>query len=805
MAEKATQGDPYVYNAQVWLNDTYRKYTSNGRYEEVLENGKTTWDTIYGLIRALQIELGIEETADNFGEGTEQAFRRKFPNGIHQQNDEDESENNVYGIIQCALLCKGYDFGVNHPTCHFYDGTGSAIKELKQDAGIADTSSTVTLNIMSSLLSMDYFYALDATQEMKNIQKIQRYLNRNYEEYTGLRPCDGVYGRRTNAALIYAIQAEGGLPVDMANGNFGPTTKACCPTIPYSGEETDFYYDTFSNEQIARFCKIINMGLYVNGIGNGEFNDTINESLIRQFQKKYAIPETGICDITTWLSLFVSCGDINRQALACDCATILDAEKARTLYDNGYRYVGRYLSGTAWGGVSKALSTEEIQIASDNGLSIFPIYQGSATEISDFSRENAIEDVRIAVESANSLHLPRGTNIYFAVDCDPLEYEIYDYIIPYFEVINEIMRNTYNSKYLVSIYGTRNVCNKVSSRNLARYSFVSDMSTGFSGNLGFAIPNNWAFDQFDTVTVGSGNGQIEIDKDGFSGRDLGIMGETTDVMKVYYSIVDMYNLALEYTNNNKEKSNLLVLQYIRKGKYGNKTILDGTTNEGGILDNFEWEIIAGEIDSNYCNLVDEKLNGLSFKFKDSFVNCEHDLQHLAATLNALLYDIGNDGGDELMDCYAGWAGDTVSFARDIKACIENYPNIDYVDWAKNVICTTSESVEKFGLQDYIDDLDAYNLSCIIINDKSTLPEAFYTYYISLSPETGKYKYQTRAINFIENMSYEHFNLLCELINSNEVPVKDLNALLSKNAKPEYIDAAIQAFKHFISREYIGGR
>lgn len=48
------------------------------------------------------------------------------------------------------------------------------------------------------------------------------------------------------------------------------------------------------------------------------------------------------------------------------------------------------------------------------------------------------------------------------------------------------------------------------------------MSTGFSGNLGFPIPDNWAFDQFYTVTVGSGSGQIEIDKDAYSGRDIGV-------------------------------------------------------------------------------------------------------------------------------------------------------------------------------------------------------------------------------------------------------------------------------------------
>ena len=63
---------------------------------------------------------------------------------------------------------------------------------------------------------------------------MQQEFNRKYESYIGLIPCDGVYGRSTNSALIYAYQAEEGLPVGVANGNFGPTTRKCAPNIPYT-------------------------------------------------------------------------------------------------------------------------------------------------------------------------------------------------------------------------------------------------------------------------------------------------------------------------------------------------------------------------------------------------------------------------------------------------------------------------------------------------------------------------------------------------------------------------------------------
>ena len=42
--------------------------------------------------------------------------------------------------------------------------------------------------------------------------------------------------------------------------------------------------------------------------------------------------------------------------------------------------------------------------------------------------------------------------------------------------------------YHAGIYGARNVCSKVCNSGLAESSYVSDMSTGFSGNLGYKIP-----------------------------------------------------------------------------------------------------------------------------------------------------------------------------------------------------------------------------------------------------------------------------------------------------------------------------
>ena len=523
-----TPGDPYVYNVQVWLNSTYG---NDSRYNIISENGLTGWSTIYALTRALQIELGIEQTADNFGPTTVAKFNQQFPNGVLQQADDDESESNIYAIIQGALLCKGYATGVNTPTLHFYNGTGNAIKALKEDAGCNDTTSTVTLNIMKALLSMDSFVSIEYLGGKESIRKLQQYLNRNYEDYTGLRACDGIYGRSTNTALIYAIQAEEKLPLSIANGNFGPTTTNCIPTIPYNDIAVDYNGNKYNSDSISKFINLLKISLFCINAGyeptlDGEF-DSVTQKGLKLFQKQYGLIETGICSSSDWLSLLVSSGDPARSAIACDCATIINENNISVLKDNGYKYVGRYLSGTIVGGASKALSTEELQLLFNNDIRVFPIHQGAANYVEYFTQQNAVSDAQLAAQYAKSLELQFGTIIYFAVDCDVMDYQVTDYIIPYFKKLYEAFMSECGGYYRVGIYGTRNTCTRVCEAGYACSSFVSDMSTGFSGNLGFPIPDNWAFDQFATVTIynNTKTQSIEIDKDGYSGRNPGIIQE----------------------------------------------------------------------------------------------------------------------------------------------------------------------------------------------------------------------------------------------------------------------------------------
>ena len=82
--------DQMVLKTQQWLNATFGNKTGFGSVEET---GNTGWDTINALIRALQIELGITATANNFGTGTQTRFTNRWPDGIKQTNDESNVES----------------------------------------------------------------------------------------------------------------------------------------------------------------------------------------------------------------------------------------------------------------------------------------------------------------------------------------------------------------------------------------------------------------------------------------------------------------------------------------------------------------------------------------------------------------------------------------------------------------------------------------------------------------------------------------------------------------------------------------
>lgn len=502
--------DAMVEKAQKWLNQTYGGRAGYGN--NIVEDGLTGWGTINAFIRALQLELGITATANNFGPGTEAAFKSRFPNGVHQQSSDDETESNIYSIIQGACWCKGYACTYGEITKHFYSDTGSAISQLKSDAGCSDSSSTVTLNVMKALLSMDQFKVVSGGSS--NIRTIQQELNREYEAYIGLIPCDGIYGRKMNDSFVKALQALEGFSPSQANGTFGPATKANLPIIPSNG--------SINENTEKKATKLVRYLLCCNNhtvLTNSDTWDILMTSAIKLFQEDMCLNQTGKCDTDTWMALMLSKGNPDRAYNAADTAyTIYECnvtgeqvikDRRLILKNNNINVIGRYISGEQ----GKQLKFDEPKGLLEQGINFYPIFQRDRTpSIPYFTDLQGKEDAEDAYKLAKNYCIPLGSIIYFAVDIDALDYQITQNIIPYFK---EVYKNLL-LRYKVGVYGTRNVCTRVMNAGCAVTCVVSDASTGYSGNMGYPMPKNWNFDQF-AVDVNLSDG-FAIDKNIYSGK-----------------------------------------------------------------------------------------------------------------------------------------------------------------------------------------------------------------------------------------------------------------------------------------------
>lgn len=448
------------------------------------------------------------------------AKMKSLPIMTRMDPDGDSSVNAA--LVQTALFAKGYNAG--GITGIFYNSGVRAAREMQSDAGLPVTG-TVNWKVWAGLFSMNWFKKVSRGDE--TVRLIQRQLNTDWSDIIGVGPCDGVASRQTILSLVGALQAAEGVTTELIDDlnelNFGPITTRNFPGTLYNGQNGGRY---------TKFNKLVQYGLYFNGYNPGRFDGVFNsqtESQVRAFQEFYGLLRIGLVtpgrvNVSTMKSLLTSKGDTSRTAKACDCATVLNHRQAQDLKNVGYTHVGRYLTGSVGSAhIPKALTLDEVANIQAAGLSVFTLYQDGGYYLEYFQNKNqGSSDALTTINAAEKIGLPQGATIYFAVDFDAYEYQIDDYIIPYFQMINWIFNSTMNPKgYRVGVYGARLICTKVSDLGLATYSFVGDMSTGFSGNLGYPIPKNWAFDQFYEQDFSS-SPSFPIDKDAYSSRDKGI-------------------------------------------------------------------------------------------------------------------------------------------------------------------------------------------------------------------------------------------------------------------------------------------
>lgn len=512
--------DQNIQKAQRYLNNMYRH---RDEWVTLDEDGVTGSQLCQGLIRAFQIENNVSSVTGVVGNATLNKMR-SLPT-ISKMDPNDKSDPNVC-ILQCALFAKGYNAG--GITGIYYTTGVNAVRQCQEDANI-DVTGVIDWKVWMGLVSINWFYKTssgDAT-----ISLIQQQLNADWSDIIGVGPCDGVVSRFTAYAMIAALQAAEGIHTDFVGSldgtNFGDQTTARFPTVLKQGQ----------NGEYVKYNKLVQYGLYMNGYNPGRFDgnfDSTTKSRVASFQEFYALTDiglvtTGEVNCATMKSLLTSKGDTSRKAKACDCSNVLNAQQALDLKSADYQVVGRYLTGTVGGSTRKFMTFEEIENIKNAGLRVFPIYQDGGYRLEYFQdlRQGTV-DAHTAIAAAKRIGIPNGTTIYFAVDFDCYGFQMTSFIVPYFRKLKMIFNSSTNTKkYKIGIYAPRYICTYISDLGLAEYSFVADMSSGFSCNLGYPIPENWAFDQFFELNDNNGgkfnsSPDFDLDKVGYSGRDRGI-------------------------------------------------------------------------------------------------------------------------------------------------------------------------------------------------------------------------------------------------------------------------------------------
>ncbi|WP_309063598.1 glycoside hydrolase domain-containing protein [Streptomyces sp.] len=498
--------DEMVLRAQRFINITYGNGATLG-ISKLEENGRTGWPVMYALTRALQYEMGISALSNNFGPGTLGALQSKYG----KLDETTIPSANFCRIIQSALYCKGYDGGEIDGT--YNDRVKAAVVKLNQNMGVAGTypGSSLWPKVVKGLFNMDAYVTVNNGSD--TIRSIQQWLNGRYvlrKDYY-IIPCDGHHSRDVARSMLLAIQYELGMADGVANGVFGPGTQSGLKSHTVSTGSSGVWVQLFTGAMVLNKRPVSFSSSFTSSLASG----------VRTFQSFMKLPVTGQGDFQTWASLLVSYGDQSRPGEACDGVTKITPARAQALKAAGYKYVGRYLYNPSTTSLpEKEIQPGELATIKEYGLRCFPIYQTWARSVDYYSPEQGATDCMNASYKAEEHGFKPGTRIYFAVDYDAVDEEVTSHILPYFRRLREQM-NQLGSPYKIGVYGPRNACSRISEAGYADASFVSDMSSGFSGNLGYPMPENWAFDQIVTKTIGSGDGRIEIDNNIASGRDTG--------------------------------------------------------------------------------------------------------------------------------------------------------------------------------------------------------------------------------------------------------------------------------------------
>jgi len=151
-----------------------------------------------------------------------------------------------------------------------------------------------------------------------------------------------------------------------------------------------------------------------------------------------------------------------------DCTTL-----GSCIVSAGMKFAARYYSRFA----KKAMAPAEGRALSNAGLKLVVVYQDKQNSIEFFSSAEGKASAQRALDQAQALGQPSGTNIYFAVDFDPTADQVRGAVSDYFLAVNQAFRAA-NLKYTIGVYGSGLTCRLLRDASLAQFAWLSQ-STGF--------------------------------------------------------------------------------------------------------------------------------------------------------------------------------------------------------------------------------------------------------------------------------------------------------------------------------------
>lgn len=739
--------DIQVEIVQRWLQINY-----TGRKEfdslNLKVNGISNHYTVEALIMALQYEIGIKEPTGTFGPMT----LSTVPTLSIDNNN--SANKKIVQILSAGLWCHGYSPGYTPGDSSemikstIDDDFVKGIKKIQKDIGITQDG-IVDKYLWKAILSSDA-YTTTWTEGNVNLQNAQRIINNFHfgnfhfaKDYLGCYiPCDGVGGRTLSNAIITFIQANIGLSPEEATGFLGEYTKKNLSVISVSTSE---------NEKNGNYIYAITFALLANGydIFPVRHFDFELKKVIKQFQIDMLLKETGEVNKSTWMALLISHGDPNRTPNAADMSCEVTESRLQYLLNNDIEAVGRYITGT-----TKRLVKEELNRITEEDIRVFPIFQTSGDEASYFNEIQGAEDSKTAVRRTMDYGFSAETIIYFAVDFDALNYQIDELIIPYFKGIND-GKGTF---FKIGIYGTRNVCSRVMNAGLATTCFVSNMSSGYSGNLGFKMPNGWELDQYNEYWVGGVDSKYESDTEFDIDKVMFRNGHFTEICvrpykrpkitfdanrstvisSLFTLVNELEDLVFDYTRLNG--TNILTPDYIiqsicyliRSIKYdslGWKAFLHSDEN------------LLAYVKKNSDVLERMRLACDDYYIVDNFDGII-DFVHLFASIDSHISFVPGQSD------WGSWVGDAMTFCEYIK--INRSPEYQQMNYDA-YFAAGSELPSSFNFDDLCADTDAILIADKIKNINKSLEYKKYS-FSEILKEYYNFDAQYRFPNFIKKIN-----------------------------------------------------